>query len=116
MARSSQVDQKKLPPIPRYLKIMGYHWRVALARLPEGELGSTQPLKRLIQIEKSLSEDLRWETFLHEFCHAVLDEIGFENTSLDDDIEELIVGNIGPQIFRTIILPIFAGKEKRRTP
>lgn len=34
------------------------------------------------------------QVFIHEYCHFVLDRLGFYTTSISSDIEELIVENI----------------------
>jgi len=112
MASSTVAD---LPDIPRYVRILGHHWKVKLtADLKDGVVGTTNPETRTIKIDQTQDSAHRWETFLHEFGHAVLDELGVENTSLHEDLEELIVEHIAAQMFRAVLRPLLMGKVKKR--
>lgn len=60
----------------------------------------------IIQICANLKGKARVHAFIHEYCHAVIDIIGAHNCIISDDLEEIIVDNIGRSISDNFILRI----------
>jgi Zn-dependent peptidase ImmA (M78 family) len=60
--------------------------------------------KYLIKIDSNLKGRARIHTFMHEYCHAIIDIIGAHNCEISPDLEEIIVDNIGRSIADNFIL------------
>lgn len=60
--------------------------------------GCYNPREKLIQIDAGLKGMQRDHTLIHELIHATLHRIGFENTGLLPELEELIADNIARSI------------------
>ena len=56
--------------------------------------GYYHPKTKKIIIDSSLKGKNRNHTLCHELFHAAFDRLGFNNTSMSLDIEELIVDNL----------------------
>lgn len=56
--------------------------------------GYYHPKNKIIKIDSSLKGKNKNHTLCHELFHAVFDRLGFHNTSLSLDMEELIVDNL----------------------
>jgi uncharacterized protein YjaZ len=88
--------------IPKQVRICGNVWRVKLAEhLVSGKgeelSGLMSPKQRVIYLDKHLDAKEMFATFLHEFNHAVLKEVGFHTAGLESGLEELIVENLAQQ-------------------
>ena len=59
-----------------------------------------------IEIDDSLKGDDLKITVCHEIAHAVLLRLGFENTSLPHELEELIVDNIAKVLVENKMIKI----------
>lgn len=62
--------------------------------IDQGMYGFYHAIDKNIKIDKKLKGNKKNHTLLHELFHASLDRLGFNNTSLSTDMEELIVDNL----------------------
>jgi hypothetical protein len=90
--------------IPTTVKVLGETWRVK--RVPglieKGYYGLASFKNRQIQLDKSLKGEELLQTFLHELGHAIFSEVGIHLTSVNHDIEEIIVDNFGKVLAKII--------------
>lgn len=66
----------------------------------QGLYGYYKPHDKEIYIDKSLKGYKKDQTLLHEMIHATLDVLGFVNTTLSHDVEEMIAENISKAILK----------------
>ena len=64
-------------------------------RLVESDvLGIYDPVRKEILIKPGLTGQLHLETVIHEFFHATWDRMGFNQTSVHSDLQELLSENL----------------------
>ena len=85
--------------IPTSIKIKGKRWQIKHKwNLKDdghnGVDGLCDYKLKIIYLDRSLVKADKEATLLHEIFHAIIYEVGLHQTSLEDDVEELIVENI----------------------
>ncbi len=60
--------------------------------------------KKTISIDADEKGDDFVDTFIHEFCHAVFREAGMGQTSLHEDLEEIVVNQLAKCITKMFSL------------
>lgn len=79
--------------------ILGEKWTIKTQKEVKGDnndivMGTCDKAIRTIYIDSDLDIESHNITFFHELCHAVLSESCLNETSLHEDIEEIIVEQI----------------------
>lgn len=95
--------------IPLYINVKGSVYNIIIADEIEGDrqgLCSYSDKKIFIQKDSDRAEMRR--TFLHELCHAILFEIGFHQTSLTYEAEQILVEN-----FSHVLEPLFYARNTK---
>jgi len=64
----------------------------------EGAHGICKSEEKIIQINETDNIKLFVQTLLHELCHAVFSESAIHETSVHEDVEEIIVEQISKAI------------------
>ena len=82
--------------IPKSINILGVKYKIKLQEMIEsyGEIvsGTCDTSRKIILIcNTGQTEDDVFETFLHELNHAIYYETGLSFTSINADVEEIIV-------------------------
>lgn len=95
--------------IPKNIYILGQKIKVSLVdglKDKDGTPidGAYRSEKNIIEIESKLKGKEFNHAFIHEYCHAIIDIIGAHNCEISDDLEEIIVDNIGRSISDNFIL------------
>lgn len=93
MAKAGQP--KKLPELPRRVKIQGRWYKVRVARnlqktREDGDWGDSNALSRLIRVSNKAQLEERWRILWHEFVHMVLAQGGVSEL-LGTKTEEAVV-------------------------
>lgn len=91
--------------IPKYIVIKGEVWSIKVTNLDHIQtyddkgisvghaVGLCESSTKTLFFHKGLDSKLLKSTFLHELGHAIFTGVGFNQTSLSSDFEELIVEN-----------------------
>lgn len=71
--------------------IMGKDVEYVFIDLGEEADGYFSPEDSIIMIDENIKGDYKKQVILHEEFHVVLDQIGFNETSINENVEEMIV-------------------------
>ena len=86
--------------------VFGSKWKIVYKKnLFDGETkidGLTVYREKTIYIEKNIDHRRKFETFIHEIMHAVIDETGIDQMDISMDAEQAICENFSRQIGRLI--------------
>lgn len=82
--------------IPRSVKIFGWNVKVKVTNLLETDkaLGKYVYDQKLIYLDKSLSGKDLASTFYHEVLHAIFHRLGFNQSGMSMDAQEIWVDNL----------------------
>ena len=69
---------------------------------PKTDDGSYDSANSTIYINKSLNDQEKIQTFMHELCHAVLDRMGCSVEVISEALEEILVELISVGIFEVM--------------
>lgn len=98
--------------VPKEIFIKGNLWKIEYKwRLSQdGKLcdGLTDISNRVIYLSHGLGEE-KFSIFLHEYCHAIMAEVGLYHTKLDEATEEIICHNLSEELVKSFIF-----RKKRR--
>ena len=95
--------------LPKSWTILGEEWEIIESDnipCPTDPAGLCRPAKKVIYVKKTQPHEEKMSTLLHELFHALFSELSFENTSLTDDMEELIVDHIARFVTKCFRLKI----------
>lgn len=94
--------------LPKIITIKDTTWTVAQRWAPrvEGKLvnGYACPRTKTMVIDRSLSEEEKLETFLHECFHAFCFEMGTHHTAMSEDLEEILAESWANWLSKTFAL------------
>ena len=94
--------------IPKSILVHGKEWCVKYGQNLKHEghdaYGLCEYESRTIWICRDVDKSERPLIFLHEIFHAILYEVGVHETSINDDIEEIIVGNLSEYVMENFTL------------
>lgn len=79
--------------IPRSFELQGRTIRVVQANTLVAEAwGQWEASKDRITIDPAAPRDLKFQTFLHEFCHAAFEALGRDDLSSDEKLVDGMAG------------------------
>lgn len=103
--------------LPKKINIKGKEYKIIqindISLNGEPAHGLVDYDKQIILIEKSASNESKLSTLIHELCHAVWYEIGLKQTSLTQDLEELLAENVCQVIMSNFRLTMKKKPRKR---
>lgn len=89
--------------IPKTIQVVNKEWRVEYKWNLRYDGHKCDGLccheTRTIFIDRSLSKQEKEETFLHEYLHAIIAELGIKRKSLPIVLEELLVESLSQEIY-----------------
>jgi len=92
------------------INVFGTKYKVKKADLSHATAyGIVCKEKKIILIDNSINQDDFNATLIHELGHAMFKETGLNQTSIDSDLEEIIVEN-----FSKIVCEVFNVKLKNK--
>ena len=76
--------------------------------------GAYNPLTKTILIDTRLKKDDLIVTYLHEIIHAMADRLGYSNTGVSFDMEEMIADNIAVMLVENFDIKIKCKKKNAK--
>ena len=100
------AQKKKQYKLPPYILIGGMEFKIILKEIED--FGIMDFDARVICIRKSLTEEEKLDTLMHEVHHAALGVSGLSNVLNDDNLEEALV-----RLVEHMVVPIIKEEHKK---
>lgn len=101
--------------IPRYVQVKNASYAVKFKKkiLHEGEicLGLCDANSKIIWLQKDLPEEMLFETFLHEYTHAVRYECHWP---VSEEINELVADSMASCLIQAFVICPIPNKKRLR--